>query len=120
MVRLILILTLISNLAFAQNAVHMNKGDIAEFEGDLLTLETTKQLYNDSLEKTSLQKQLDLTNSSNTLLQQDKNLLQTQNQKLVEAANSESHMSDLEKAGFFLLGVLVTGLAVKGAASLHP
>lgn len=120
MIKFILILTLISNLAFAQNAVHLNKNDPAPFEGDLLTLDTTKQLYNDSLEKTSLQKQLDLTNSNNTLLQQDKTLLLNQNSQLISAAQSEKTMSDLEKAGFFLLGVIVTGLAVKGAASLHP
>jgi hypothetical protein len=120
MIKFILILTLISNLAFAQNAVHLNKNDPAPFEGDLLTLDTTKQLYNDSLEKTSLQKQLDLTNSNNALLQQDKTLLLDQNSKLIKAANSEATLNDLEKIGCFILGVAVTALAVKGAASLHP
>jgi hypothetical protein len=120
MVRLILILGLISNLAFAQNAVHMNKGDTAEFEGDLLTLETTKQLYNDSLEKTSLQKQLDLTNQNVTLLQQDKTLLLDQNSKLIKAAQEEKTISTIEKGAWFLAGIIVTGLAIKGAASLKP
>lgn len=120
MVRLILILTLISNLTFAQDAIFISKDEKAPYSGDLLPEATVKTLYNDSLEKTSLQTQLDLTNKNVNLLTQEKVVLQTQNQKLVEAANSEQHMSDWAKVGYFALGVLVTGLAVKGAASLHP
>lgn len=119
MVRVILILTLISNLAIAQNAVHMNKGDIAQFEGDLLTLETTKQLYNDSLEKTSLQKQLDLTNSNNTLLNQEKQILLDQNKSLIENATKDHTLSTWEKAGYFFGGIVITGLAIKGAQQLR-
>lgn len=120
MLKIMLILTLISNLAFAQNAVHMNKGDVAEFEGDLLTLSTAKQLYDDSLEKNSLQKQLDLTNQNLTLLQQDKTLLLDQNSKLIKAAQEEKVTSDVEKGLWFLGGIILTGLAVKAAGSLKP
>jgi len=120
MIKFILIFTLTSNLAFAQNAVHMNKGDTAQFEGDLLTLDTTKQLYNDSLEKTSLQKQLDLINQNVNLLQQDKTLLLDQNSKLIQAGQSEKTISTIEKGAWFLAGMLLTGLAIKGAASLRP
>ena len=120
MIKFILILILISNLAFAQNAVHLNSGDKAPFSGNLLTDSTTKQLYDDSLYKTSLQKQLDLSNSSNTLLQQDKTLLLDQNSKLISAAQSSKTTSDLEKIGCFLLGIATAAAAVKAAASLHP
>lgn len=118
--RISLILILISNLAFAQNAVHLLPGDKVPFEGDLLTLDTTKQLYNDSLEKTSLQKQLDLTNSNVNLLQQDKTILLDQNDKLIKAAQNEQTISTIEKGAWFLAGILLTGLAIKGAASLRP
>ena|ERR1700722_2399936 len=120
MIKFILIFTLISNFAFAQDAQLVTKGQIVPFTGDLLTLDQTKSLYNDSLEKTSLQKQLDLENQNVTLLTQEKTLLQTQNQKLVEAANSEAHMNEWTKIGYFALGIIVTGLAVKGAASIRP
>lgn len=120
MIKLILLLSLISNLAFAQNAMHLNKNDPAPFEGNLLTLETTKQLYNDSLEKNSLQKQLDLTNSNVNLLQQDKNLLLDQNSKLLKANQDQKSLNDLEKVGCVILGIAITALAVKGAASLKP
>lgn len=120
MIKLILIFTLISNLAFAQNAVHLNKNDPAPFEGDLLTLDTTKQLYNDSLEKTSLQKQLDLTNSNNSLLNQEKQILLDQNKSLIETNQSQQTMSTIEKGAWFLGGIILTGLAIKGAASLKP
>jgi hypothetical protein len=120
MFKFILILILISDLAFAQNAVHLNLGDKAPFDGNLLTESTTQQLYNDSLEKTSLQKQLDLTNSTVNLLQQDKTLLLDQNSKLISAAQSQKVTSDVEKGLWFLGGIVLTGLAVKAAASLHP
>lgn len=119
MIKFILIFILISNLASAQNAVHLNRNDKAPFEGNLLTLEITKQLYNDSLEKSSLQKQLDLTNSNVTLLKQNETLLLDQNGKLIKAAQSEKTLTDLEKAGCFVLGVVVTGLAIKGMQSLR-
>lgn len=121
MVRLILLLSLISNLAFADNqAILLNQGEKAPYTGDLLPIDTVKSLYNDSLEKSSLQQQLDLTNQNNTILTQEKTLLQNQNSDLVKAANSEKHISDWEKVGYFVLGVAITALAVKGAASLHP
>lgn len=119
MIKIILILTLISNLAFAQNAVHLNKNDPAPFEGDLLTLETTKQLYNDSLEKTSLQKQLDLTNSNNQLLNQEKQILLDQNKSLIENSVKDHNLNNWERAAYFFGGILVTGLAIKGAQQLR-
>jgi hypothetical protein len=120
MKKIIVIISLISNFAYGQNAVHLNQGDKAPFDGNLLTESTTQRLYNDSLDKSSLQKQLDLSNSSNALLQQDKTLLLDQNGKLIKAAQSEKSLSDLEKGLYFLGGILVTALAVKAAASLHP
>lgn len=120
MLKLILILTLISNLSLAQDAVYIEKNQPAPFSGDLLTESTVKQLHDDSLEKTSLQKQLDLANQNVNLLQQDKNLLLDQNSKLLKASKDEKVTSDIEKGLWFLAGIALTALAVKGAASLHP
>lgn len=97
----------------------MNKGDIAQFEGNLLTLDITKQLYNDSLEKSSLQKQLDLTNSNNQLLNQEKQILLDQNKSLIEAATKDHNLNNWEKAGYFFGGIILTGLAIKGAQQLR-
>lgn len=117
---LVILINLFVLNAFAQNAVHLNKNDAAPFEGNLLTLETTKQLYMDSLEKTSLQKQLDLTNQNNQLLQQEKTILLDQNIKLIQANASDHSLSNWEKVGYFTAGVVITGLAIKGAMSLRP
>lgn len=114
----IILITLLSLNSFAQNAVHLNKGDSAPFEGNLLTIETTKQLYDDSLEKSSLQKQLDLTNSNNNLLSQEKQILLDQNQKLVQTDMAERSLTNWERVGYFAGGILLTALAVKGAMSL--
>jgi hypothetical protein len=116
---ILLIICLPTN-CFAQEAQYITKGTPAPFSGDLLTLEQTKALNDDSLDKSSLQKQLDLETQNNTLLTQEKTILITQNQKLVEAANSEARMSTLEKGLWFLGGIVLTGLAVKAAASLKP
>jgi len=120
MKKIFLIISLISNLAFAQNAVFLNKDDKAPFSGDLLTVETTKQLYNDSLEKSSLQKQLDLTNQNNNLLSQEKQLLLDQNDKLIKAGVEDHNLNNWEKVGYFSAGIILTALAVKGAMSLRP
>ncbi len=111
MIKLVIILSLISNICFAQNAVYLEKGQPAPFTGDLLTIETTKQLYNDSLEKSSLQKQLDLTTQNN-------NILMEQNTKLIKAGVEDHNLNNYEKAGYFLAGILVTGLAIKGVQAL--
>lgn len=120
MVRLILILTLISNIAFAQNAVFINKDDKAPFSGDLLTTDQVKSLYNDSLEKSSLQKQLDLTNSNNQLLTQEKQILLDQNKSLISTATQDHTLNSWEKVGYFLGGIVITALAIKGAQQLKP
>lgn len=114
MIKLILIFSLISNICFAQNAVHLSKGEESPFEGDLLTLETTKQLYDDSLEKSSLQKQLDLTNSNNTILMQEKQILLDQNKSLIENSVKDHNLNTIEK----IVWIVVGGLAVYSGAKV--
>lgn len=118
-----------SNIASADtlNEIHLNQNDKAPFSGSLFTDDKTQDIYKTyqdlDLEKAlnqSQTNQINLLNSNNNLLTQSNGLLLDQNNKLMQANKSEQTLNDVEKIGCFLLGVVVTGLAVKGAASLKP
>jgi len=120
MLKIIVIISLLSNLALAQDAIYLSKGTPSPYSGDLLPTDKLKALYDDSLDKSSLQKQLDLANQNVGLLQQDKTLLLDQNAKLLAQSKDAKTTSDIEKGLWFLGGILLTGLAVKAAASIRP
>lgn len=89
----------------------------------MIKLKIYKTYQDDALQKSlnsNLQNQLDLTQKNYDLRTQENSTLIDQNNKLMQAAQSEKGLTDLEKGLFFLGGVLVTGLAVKAAASLKP
>lgn len=118
MIRTILTIILISNLSYAQDAVFINKDDKAPFSGNLLTVEQTKKLYDDSLDKSSLQKQLDLEQKNSTLKDQKVDILLNQNLKLIEANNTDHTLNNWEKAAYFVGGMVAVGLAIKGVENL--
>lgn len=117
---MLLLSVLLQENAFANDPVYLNVQDKAPFSGYLLPEDTVKELRNNTLERDSLQIQLDLTNKNNQLLTQEKQLLLDQNLKLIEAGTTDHNLNNWEKTGFFLAGILVTGLAIKGAANLRP
>lgn len=121
MVRLILILTLISNIAFADDStIHLNTNDKAPNSGYLIPDDKAKDLYDAVLERDSYKTQLDLTITNNNLYKQENGILLNQNATLIQAQSKAETLNDLEKIGCFFLGVIVTGLSIKAAGSLRP
>jgi hypothetical protein len=111
MVRLIFIMLIISNIAFAQDSVYLNLNDKAPFAGYLLPEATVKQLRNDSLER-------DMYKTTNDLKDQQIALLGTQNTNLANTLKETSTLSTWEKIGYFTAGIVLTGLAVDAASKI--
>lgn len=107
-----LIVNLITTSSFAQDATYLNTGDKATFSGYLVPESTVKQLRNDSLERDLYKTESDLKGNQITLLS-------NQNDNLAKTLQSTTSLSTWEKIGYFLGGVLVTGLAIKGAHELY-
>lgn len=116
----VLIILLLSNFAFADDAYFINKNDAAKFSGYLIPEDKTKDLYNAVLERDSYKEQLDLTNKNIDLYKQENGILLNQNSNLIKSATEDHILNDWQKAGFFVLGIIVTGLSIKAAANLRP
>lgn len=112
MIKLVLIILLISNLSFAQDSIYLDKDKSAPFSGYLLPEETVKELRNNTLER-------DLYKTESDLRERQVKLLSDQNEKLAKTLQDTSSLSTWEKIGFFLGGVILTGLAIKGAHEVY-
>lgn len=110
MIKIVLSLLLIGNLALAQDAVYLTKDQPAPFEGYLINPKATKDLYNIKLERDSLQKQLDLSQKNNALEEQKSSILLDQNTKLAQTAYNAQSLSTWEKIGYIALGVGIVSL----------
>ncbi len=102
----ILLILLLINSAFAQNAVKLNKGDITPFGGVLLTEEKVIEL--DKAQRSNLVLK-DLRITQDTLIEFHKQDARVQRRKLSEAKFKSFWVS----TGYFMIGVLVTGFAFK-------
>ncbi len=112
MVRIIFIILLISNISWAQDSVFLNAGDKAPNSGYLVPEQTIKNLRNDSLEADMYRKIVPLKDNQIDLLTAD-------NDRLSKTLVSTSSLSTLEKIGWFAGGIIVTGLAIKGAHEIY-
>lgn len=117
---------LIVNNALAQDAVYLNQNDKAPFTGYLLPQEKLVELKNNTMERDTLEAQNASLNASLKLQDdiiakkdQQLTLYSEQNDKLAQTANSALSLSTWEKIGYITLGVVITGLAVKGAHELY-
>lgn len=119
------ILISISSQAIAESTTWMNKGDKAPHDGYLFTEESTRLLKKELIEK-DLLKQLNTTLEKNIdtqakiIAEQGKHIetLQERNLRIYERIGKESTTSNYEKALWFGLGIIGSGLAVYGAAQL--
>jgi len=122
----ILLVTLLVNLAYgADNAISLNVGQPAPYSGILLTPaaaadQRTVGQQRDSykLLNGSLQTSLDAANKEASDAKKEVKLLQTDNQNLASNLRSTQRLSDWEKVGYFVLGIVVTSLAIDGASKL--
>jgi hypothetical protein len=104
--RLILILILITNTAFAQNSTTLTKGDTAPFSGVLLTKDRAEKAV--KAEKANIVLK-DLRISQEELTEYHRQDARIQRRKLSEAKFSGFMSNTL----YFVVGVLVTGFAFK-------
>jgi len=97
----ILILILLTNSAFAQNAVKLKKGDLSPFSGILVTEEKIIEL--DKAKRSNIVLK-DLRIAQDELVEYHKQDARVQRRKLSEAKFS----GFLANLGYFMAGVLIT------------
>jgi len=126
MIKYILILILISNICFADDSVFLNKGQPATFDGFLLPPDKVKELQNNTLERDtykqindSLNRSIDLYKSNTSIKDQEIQVLMNQNDNLAKSLNDSRTTSDWTKALYFLGGIVISVVAIKGAHDLY-
>lgn len=120
MVLWISLISIVNNTSYSQDSIYLEKDKPAPFTGFLLPEETVKELKNNTLERDSYKRQLDLTNQNVDILNKEKIILLDQNLKLIQSGTLDHTLNNWEKAGYFFGGIILTGLAIKGAQNLRP
>jgi len=126
MIKLALILTLLTNIAYAEEGVYLEKDKPAPYTGYLLPKDKLVELRNNTWERDTLKVQNDSLNRS-LKLQDDiiakkddqLKLYSDQNDKLAVTVSRAESMNSWEKIGFIGLGVLLTSLAISGVHALY-
>lgn len=106
MLRVFLIVCLLSNTAFAQNAVKLDKGEKAPFSGALVVEETLDELVKAKKSNIVLK---DLRITQDEIIEYHKDQARTYRKKLSQA-KWDGFWSN---TGYFILGVVLTGFAFK-------
>jgi len=121
MVRLILVLSLIGNLCYAEDVIRLEKDKPAPFTGYLFTDEKTKDTRIKLLERDFYKETSESFEKSNTYLQKNLSLkdeqiklITEQNTNLAKTLREERSMTGWERIGWFSLGIVATGFALRG------
>lgn len=103
----------------------LNQGQPAPYTGFLLSKETAQKAKDDLIEgqqakdlNISFQNSIDLYKKNESIYTEKVNILVDQNGKLIKTVHDEQSLNEWTKIGYFIGGVLVTGLSVYGAARL--
>jgi hypothetical protein len=117
----LIIVSLISHISFAKDAIPINKGDQAPFNGILLSTKKAEQVRIELIEKDQFaifnKALLEVNDDQAKIIKNQRTqvrLLSEQNNKLmnqIERTKWERHL-------WFGLGVLATGLSIYGAKQL--
>lgn len=111
---ILLIISSLSNIALADDAVLLSKGEISPYAGALLPLDKLQELRKAYIENTSLNKSIELYKANEELYTKKVDTLNDQNDKLAKALYNERSLSTWEKIALFGLGALTTGLVAYG------
>lgn len=106
MIKIILLITLMSNVAFAENATYLNKGDQAPFEGILLKQERAEKAMKAEKKVIVLE---DLRVTQEELINHYKEVAKQERKQRVKQEFSNS----IKNIGYFLVGTLITAFAFK-------
>lgn len=123
---LLLSASLLCNVAFADDAISLSKGQAAPWDGVLMTTERAQTARKAELENPqykllndSLQHSLDINTEKTGFYKEKVTILTNDNQMLSTALVKERSNNDLMKVLCFVGGVVLTALAVKGASELR-
>ena len=113
---------IVNNLAHADEAIVINKGQAAPFTGLLLTEEKANTVYNDlnkyKLLNESLEKTVVLYKQNEDLYDKKITVLLEQNDKLAENLQQARSTSNWEKVLWFTLGFFSVGLGIYGVKTI--
>lgn len=125
MKKLITILLIISHWVFADEAVFLNKNDPAPYDGFLITPAKVQEIKQVKFERDtylklneSYDKSLKLQEDINSKNQDKIKLLLDQNDKLAKTAYDSQSINTLEKALWFVGGMVAVGLGAYGISQV--
>lgn len=115
-----------STICYADESVVLQKNQSAPFAGILFTQEKSQDLKNKLIERdvllqlndslrNSLNFQQDIINQT----QSQKKLLLDQNDQLANSLYKERTMSNVEKAAYFVLGIIAVGVSAYGYRQIN-
>lgn len=118
MIKLILIITLLGNLAYAEDTVFLNQNDKAPFSGYLFTESKTKEIRNQLIEREEYKGLVESYEKTDKWLKENLDLKDKQltyamerMDNLSKTLQSERTTSNWERVLWISLGIAATGLA---------
>lgn len=122
----VLSLSLLGNLCYADDIIHLNQGDKAPNSGFLFSEDKTRDTRIKLLERNTFEGLNESLTKTNTFLQQNSEkkdeqfkLVMDRNIQLSAVVRDQQSLNNWEKAGYFVAGVLLTYFAIKTAHDIY-
>lgn len=126
MIKLLLIISLIGNIGYADDVTYINQNDKAPYNGYLFTEQKTRdiriQLIDSDLNKTlnsSLREENTRLQSNSDKKDQQIKLVMDRNDELAKTVSEQQSTSTLIKVAYFVGGMLLTYGAIRTAHEVY-